>query len=185
MSKDMKQIEKGLERYYERTGRTYRDPLHIGKFVHHCYTKGIHNDKELEVELNKKPNECRLVNFDKDFPLNNGKDRATEIYYIIKYCWKDKTAFAPPAKKAAKVTDYIRGQAAAKSHKKNKESVILKYRRTGIGSNKEQIDAGLARYYKHKADEKRAQRERMEREVTKKTKEDADTKEEQVTLYIL
>eukprot|EP01084_Bolivina_argentea_P277054 472861_1 len=90
MSDDIiRQIDKGLERYYKLVNVNYTE----NQFVDFCEENGFYNE-DIEEELKADAEDCMLVDFDEDFPFPKNKhptsdeDRQQAVFDIIMRCYK-------------------------------------------------------------------------------------------------
>eukprot|EP01084_Bolivina_argentea_P255779 430341_1 len=143
MSAVIKDIDDGIGSYYKQCGRSdyYEDGM--GKFMAFCLTNGLY-DHDIEQEFNSDPNDCILVDFDENFPLqqcqndSHDVDIKLEIFRLLHMFFHPQIAELEEEKKIDEKTDDAKHMS-----RDNKQSKII----SAYGAIK-CIDDALCIYYK-------------------------------------
>eukprot|EP01084_Bolivina_argentea_P004121 7805_1 len=97
MSDDIiRQIDKGLERYYKLLNANYTYEDERNKFIAFCEDNGFY-DEDVKEELKQDFEDCMLIDMDDDFPFpkdNQPKNRQQAIFDIIMRCYQYKNAYS-------------------------------------------------------------------------------------------
>ena len=92
-SSPLMRMDSALGRFYDGIGRCdyYDGDAAIGKLAAFCRANGV-DSEGVDEEMDCAPTDCLLVDFDPDFPLQNGNairsphDRAAAIFAVLRRC---------------------------------------------------------------------------------------------------
>ena len=89
-----KQIDQGLENYYNQKGVRYLNDKGIGKFAEWADENGYDSDTIKEDLDMIDPGDSSIIEFDDNFPTDKeGDERLEEIFRVLQICWKTPMAF--------------------------------------------------------------------------------------------